>query len=66
MAIRATYGEKKQLSSRYLRRETKCVICKTLVRPMLTYESESWPLKKRKNLLRIFERRILRRILWPN
>jgi hypothetical protein len=41
MANRASYGLKKQLSSRYLRRETECVSYKTLVRLILTYESKS-------------------------
>jgi hypothetical protein len=36
---------------------------KTLIRPILVYGSESWPiLKKDENLFRIFKRRILRKI----
>jgi hypothetical protein len=61
MANRATYSLRKQLSSRYLGRQTKCTLYKTLVRPILTYGSESWPLtRKDVNVLQIFERRILR------
>jgi hypothetical protein len=41
MANRASYGLKKQLSSRYLGRQTKCILYKTLMRPILTYCSES-------------------------
>jgi hypothetical protein len=55
MANRASYGLKKQLSSRYLGRQTKCILYKTLMRPILTYGSESWPLKRKdENMLRIF------------
>jgi hypothetical protein len=37
-----------------------------LVRPVLTYGSESWPLKRKdEHMLQIFERRILRRIYGP-
>jgi hypothetical protein len=36
------------------------------VRPILNYASESWPIKRKdKNIPRIFERRILRRIYFP-
>jgi hypothetical protein len=66
IANRVSYSLKKQLSSRYLGRQTKCTLYKTLVRPILTYGSESWPLtRKDVNILRIFERRILRRIYGP-
>jgi hypothetical protein len=42
------------------------MLYKTLIRPILMYGSECWPLlKKDENLLRIFERRILRRIYGP-
>jgi hypothetical protein len=38
----------------------------TLVRPVLTYGSESWPIKrKNENMFRIFERRTLKRIYGP-
>jgi hypothetical protein len=66
MANRASYGLKKQLSSRYLGRQTKCTLYKTLVRPILTYGSERWPLtRKDVSTLQIFERRIFRRIYGP-
>jgi hypothetical protein len=42
------------------------MLYKTLIRPILMYGRESWPLsKKDENLLQIFERRILRRIYGP-
>jgi hypothetical protein len=66
MANKTSYGLKKQLNSPYLKWQTKCMLYKTLIRPILMYGSESWPLsKKDENLLQIFERRILRRISGP-
>jgi hypothetical protein len=47
MANQASYDLKKQLSSRYLGRQTKCALYKTPVKPILTYGSDSWPLKKK-------------------
>jgi hypothetical protein len=42
------------------------MLSKTLTTPILTYGSERWPLsEKDKNLLQLFERRILRRIYGP-
>ena len=41
-------------------------IYKTLIRPVVTYGSETWtPTKSDKNLLRIFEREILRKVKGP-
>jgi hypothetical protein len=66
MENRATCGLKKQLSSQYLGRQTKFTSYKTLVRPIHTYGSESWTLKRtEENMLRIFDRRILRRMFGP-
>jgi hypothetical protein len=66
MASKTSYGLKKQLNSPYLKWHTKCTLYETLIRPILMYGSESWPLsKKDENLLQIFERRILRRIYSP-
>jgi hypothetical protein len=36
MANRASYGLKKQLNLRYLGRQTKCTLYKTLARPVVT------------------------------
>jgi hypothetical protein len=42
------------------------MLYKTLIRPTVAYGSESWPLSmKDESLLRIFERRIVRRIYSP-
>jgi hypothetical protein len=62
----ATYALKKELSSRYLGRQTKCALYRTLLRSIFTYRRERWPLKREvEDMLRIFERRILRRIYGP-
>jgi hypothetical protein len=48
------------------RRQTKCALYKTLVRPILKRESERWAVRgKDEYMIRIFERRILRRIYGP-
>jgi len=53
----------KQLNSPDLKRQTICVVYKTLTRRILPYGSEWWTLSKKDgNMLRIFERRILRMI----
>jgi hypothetical protein len=42
------------------------MLYKTLIRPILMYGSESWPVSKQEeNILQIFERKILRRIDGP-
>jgi hypothetical protein len=56
MAYRATCGLKKPLYSRCLGRQTEYTLYKTLLRPILIYGSESWPLKRKdEHLLRIFD-----------
>ena len=52
------YGLHKQFKSKTLQRKLKCKLYKTLVRPILTYGSESWCMtQNQEQLLRIFERR---------
>ena len=66
LANRGYYGLKKQLSSRYLTLQTKTKIYKTILRPIITYGSESWTLTKlHENKLKIFKRKILKRIFGP-
>jgi hypothetical protein len=59
-------GLRKQLKSRPISRKTRIVMYKVLVRPALSYASETWPLSTLdERLLSIFERRILRHIFRP-
>ena len=63
MANKIYYGLKKQLQSHFLRRKTKCKLYKSLIRPVLTYGSESWTFNKGNiEKLMTFEKKILRKI----
>ena len=54
------------LRCKIIKRSVKIQIHKTLIRPVVTYASETWSLTKPyENLLRIFERKILQRIYGP-
>jgi hypothetical protein len=50
------------MRSRALNRSSKLKIYKTLIRPVVTYGSEAWTVTGRNEQLRIFERKILRKI----
>lgn len=65
-ANRCYFGLLKTFRSRLVTRQTKLVLYKTLVRPVLTYASQTWTISKHdeRDLL-IFERKILRRIIGP-
>ena len=57
------FGLMKHLSSKLLSRKVKCLIYKTLIRPVLTYGSEPWTVGKQgENLFRSFERKVLQKI----
>ena len=60
-ANKTSYGMKKKLNSLNLKHETKRMLYKTLIRPILTYGSKCQPLLKNGNMLWIFER-ILRMV----
>ena len=65
-ANRCYFGLQAQFKSRLLSHKTKCRLYKTLIKPVLTYASETWPLGEKDKLrLAAFERKILRRIYGP-
>jgi hypothetical protein len=66
LANKAYFGSLNMLKSRNLSRATKLLIYKVCIRPVLTYGCETWVLtKKTEQRLRVFERKILRKITGP-
>ena len=66
MGNRCMYGLYNIISSKLIRKETKIKIYKTLIKPVVTYGSESWTItKEMEERLRIFERKVLRKIFGP-
>jgi hypothetical protein len=62
----AYYANQMVLKNRYINRSAKMQIYKTLIRPVVTCGCESWTMKKEDgNILRRFERKIIRRIYGP-
>jgi len=60
------YVNAKLIKSKFLKRNTKMKIYKTIIRPVVTYSLETWTLTaKHENILHIFERQILRKIFGP-
>jgi hypothetical protein len=65
-ANRCFFGLRKHLQSTHLSRQTKFTIHKTLIHPVLLYDSETWVLTKREeNQLLVFERKVFRPICSP-
>jgi hypothetical protein len=63
---KAYYVNAKSITSKFLKRNTKMKIYKTIIRPVFTDSSETWTLTaKDENNLRILERQILRKIFGP-
>lgn len=57
------YSMANQLLSKFISRDTKCELYKTVIRPVLAYGCEAWAISKNdEELLGHFERKILRRI----
>jgi hypothetical protein len=60
---RAFHANQDLFKSKLLMRKSKLRMYQTLVRPMVTYACETWVLKENiKTKLRVFERKVLRRI----
>jgi hypothetical protein len=60
------YGLRKHLGSRSISLGTKCLMYKTLIRPVVTYGAECWVLTKKDKLqLAVSERKVLRKISGP-
>ena len=64
---KAYYANQSLFRSKLISKYTKWRLYKTLIRPVVTYASETWILKEAiKQKLMIFERKILRKIFEPN
>lgn len=65
-ASRSLFACHKIMSSKILSKPTKIRIYKTIIRPVLLYNSENWILnKKSEKQLIVFENRVLRKIFGP-
>ena len=63
---RAYFSSQKILKNKNITRETKKTLYKTVIRPAVTYASETWTLTKTaENLLNTWERKVLRKIYGP-
>jgi hypothetical protein len=63
LANKRFYGLKRHIRSQFLSIKNKVKLCKTLIRPVLAYGSETWVLSKSNEaILGVFERKILRAI----
>jgi hypothetical protein len=66
LANKCFYGLKRQFRSQFLSTKNKVKLYKTLIRPVLAYGAETWVLSKcDENILKVFERKILRAIFGP-
>ena len=63
---KAFYANQDLFKSKLLTKNSKLWMYKTLVRPVVTYACETWVLKENiKTKLRIFKRKVIRRIYGP-
>ena len=66
MGNKAYYANRQLFNSSLISRNSKLQIYRTLVRPVVTYVSESWTLSmEEERALAVFERKILRKIYGP-
>jgi hypothetical protein len=66
MGNKAYYANRHLVNSSLISRNSKLQIYRTLVRPVVTYGSESWTLTvEEERALAVFERNILRKIYGP-
>jgi hypothetical protein len=60
------YGLRKHLGSRSISLGTKCLISKTIIRPVVTHGAECWVLTEKDELqIAVFERKVPRKIFGP-
>ena len=66
LGIKTYYGNLKFFKSRFFTKSSKLKLYRTVIRPIVTYASETWVLKENiiKKLL-VFDRKILRGIFGP-
>jgi hypothetical protein len=65
-ANKCYFGLTKLLKSRVISKNLKSQIYQTLIKPVVTYGSETWTLRKKdENALLVFERKVLRKIYGP-
>jgi UDP-N-acetylmuramate-alanine ligase len=63
---RAHHANKKLLTNKLLSTNSKMIVYKTIVRPVVTYGSETWKMNTtHEEKLKIFERKILRSMYGP-
>jgi hypothetical protein len=66
LANKCFYGLKRQFRSQFLSIKNKVKLYKTLIRPVLAHGAETWVLSKSdENILKVFERKVLRAIFGP-
>jgi len=66
MGSKAYYANRQLVNSSLISRSSKMQIYRTLVRPVVIYDSESWTLTmEEERALAVFERKILRKIYGP-
>jgi len=66
MRNKAYYATRQLFNSNLISRNSKLQIYRTLVRPVVTYDSESWTLAmEEERALAVFETKILRKIYGP-